>query len=235
MRRATASPLPRAALPRSETRRRIVEAALSLFARRGFDATTTAELARQAGVTEKTLFSHFRSKQQLYAEVAGPALLATVEPLVLDRLRQALATTHPTFAEAVRAIAQERLSFARGAPEVLKLVAQEVLLREEFREPLLAHWRRKVLPPALRLIAQARARGELRELPDQTVLRALVSLVLSLALEVVVLSPRKAARADAELDRLLDVFLHGVLHRPSRPQGPPRRGTPTVGRPGASR
>ena len=56
-------------LKKRETRRRIAETALRLFAGRGFDAVTVAEVARAAGVTEKTVFNHFETKEDLvYSE-----------------------------------------------------------------------------------------------------------------------------------------------------------------------
>jgi AcrR family transcriptional regulator len=52
-------------------RERLLEAARSLFAERGYDATTTAQLAREAGVAEGTVFHHFPSKRALLEAVAG--------------------------------------------------------------------------------------------------------------------------------------------------------------------
>jgi TetR/AcrR family transcriptional regulator, transcriptional repressor of aconitase len=47
----------------------IVKAALPLFARKGYAATTTKELARAAGVSEPLLYKHFPSKEALYLEI----------------------------------------------------------------------------------------------------------------------------------------------------------------------
>lgn len=49
----------------------IVQVALPLFARHGFDATTTKQLAQAAGVSEALLYRHFPSKESLYAEIKG--------------------------------------------------------------------------------------------------------------------------------------------------------------------
>src|SRR5579863_7173472 len=69
-------------------RKRIVQAAVPLFARKGFAGTTTRELAEAAGISEALLFRHFPSKQLLYREIlqlgceGDPALqkLATLQP-----------------------------------------------------------------------------------------------------------------------------------------------------------
>ena len=52
------------------SRDRIKKAAIKLFAARGFDGTTTRELAEAAGVAEGTLFRHFDNKKAILIEVA---------------------------------------------------------------------------------------------------------------------------------------------------------------------
>lgn len=56
-------------LDSDDRRRAIVDAAVPLFARKGFAGTTTRELAAAAGVSEALLFRHFPSKQSLYREI----------------------------------------------------------------------------------------------------------------------------------------------------------------------
>jgi AcrR family transcriptional regulator len=48
-----------------ETREAITRAAWKLFARRGFDAVTVADIARAANVSEKTVFNYFTTKEDL--------------------------------------------------------------------------------------------------------------------------------------------------------------------------
>jgi len=47
----------------------IVQAALPLFAQKGFSETTTKELAKAAGVSEPLIYRHFPSKEALYLEI----------------------------------------------------------------------------------------------------------------------------------------------------------------------
>ncbi len=48
-----------------EGRRRLHEAALALFAERGFAQTTTAAIAERAGLTERTFFRYFPDKREV--------------------------------------------------------------------------------------------------------------------------------------------------------------------------
>jgi AcrR family transcriptional regulator len=54
-------------LSSEERRQAIVEAVKGVFAAKGFDGTTTRELADAAGVSEALLYKHFPSKESLYA------------------------------------------------------------------------------------------------------------------------------------------------------------------------
>jgi len=79
--RAAADGPGRRELRRQETRARIVDAATELFAERGFDAVSVMEIAKHAGVVEKTVFNHFPVKEGLVFDADPPmraALLAAV-------------------------------------------------------------------------------------------------------------------------------------------------------------
>jgi len=62
-------PTRRARLPGEERRRQIIEAAATLFSRKGFRGTTTREIAGAVGVSEAMLFKHFATKEELYAAI----------------------------------------------------------------------------------------------------------------------------------------------------------------------
>ena len=66
----------------AQTRERLLGAARVAFARRGYHATTTAEIAAAAGCSEPTLFKHFGSKQALLVaaiHATGVQLVATLK------------------------------------------------------------------------------------------------------------------------------------------------------------
>jgi AcrR family transcriptional regulator len=66
-----------------QTRRRILEAAYKLFYRRGFARVPLDEIAEQANVTKRTLYYHFRSKDDLLA-----AVLEFNSEFALNRIRE---------------------------------------------------------------------------------------------------------------------------------------------------
>jgi len=55
-----------ARLPAAERRLELIETAVRVFSEGSYRGTTTAEIARAAGVSEPTLYRHFASKRDLY-------------------------------------------------------------------------------------------------------------------------------------------------------------------------
>src|SRR3954447_26650578 len=48
-----------------DARGRLAEAALGLYAEQGYEATTVAEIAERAGLTERTFFRYFADKREV--------------------------------------------------------------------------------------------------------------------------------------------------------------------------
>jgi len=108
------------------SRGRLHEAALELFAERGFEHTTVAEIARRAGVTERTYFRHFSDKREvLFA--AGAAL----EEALVRAVAEAPASLSPLDAVAAgleaiaaalpdRETARRRQAIIAGHPGLLE-------------------------------------------------------------------------------------------------------------------
>src|SRR5437764_11224533 len=53
-------------LPAAERRQDLIETAIRVFTEGSYRGTTTAEIARAAGVSEPILYRHFASKRELY-------------------------------------------------------------------------------------------------------------------------------------------------------------------------
>jgi len=53
-------------LPAAERRRLLIETAIRVFSDGSYRGTTTAEIARAAGISEPILYRHFASKRELY-------------------------------------------------------------------------------------------------------------------------------------------------------------------------
>ena len=80
---------------KQQTRERIARVAIELFAERGYDKTTLADIAEAADVSPRTIFAYYESKDDI---------LFSEEAVFLDRLKQMLEERPPgtTTIDAIR-------------------------------------------------------------------------------------------------------------------------------------
>lgn len=115
---------------RAATRDGIIEAAYRLFAERGYDATTVDHIAAEAGVSPRTFYRYFPSKDAVLAD-GGFAIVDEV----LDRV-----SDHPTAPELLQAyVACVEEAMGRGDFEMLvRLLRENAHVAE--KAPLWRHW-----------------------------------------------------------------------------------------------
>lgn len=113
---ATAPDLPPAAT-RTGAAGRLLGAALSLFAQRGFHGSSIRDIAAEAGLTSAALYSHFDSKEHLLAE-----LVHLGHDEHHGRLRRALLESPPDPREQLRNVVGAHVRFHAEYP-VLATVA----------------------------------------------------------------------------------------------------------------
>ena len=96
-----------------DSRSRLEQAAMALYAERGFDDTTVAQISERAGLTERTFFRHFRDKREVLFGGAG-----ALQDLLVGAVADAPPSATPIDAvaralDAVGAVFADRREFAR--------------------------------------------------------------------------------------------------------------------------
>src|SRR3954471_3092994 len=134
---------------KQQTRAAIADAALALFAERGFDAVTVAEVARAADVSTATVFNYFATKEDLlYSRVeefeeelleavrtrgVGEPVLDAFGRFIIERSRRGagrdlgerVRVTARIIGDSPALLARERQIVARYADALAELIAEE--------------------------------------------------------------------------------------------------------------
>lgn len=101
---------------RIQTRQRLVDAAVRLFAERGLHGVTSHDIARAAGVAAGTFYLHFRDKTDVYRHIVFHA----IEELVLH-VQQAIGSASGSVL-GMRARAEAIVSFAERNRDVVRIL-----------------------------------------------------------------------------------------------------------------
>lgn len=143
---------------RGNLRRRMQEAALELFLEKGYEATTAAEIAARAGVTERTFFRHFPDKREvlfdeaeLHARLDAAIAEAPPELAPLEAVVRAFQSLAPMF-EANRPFAEPVQAVIAQTPALQeRQLAKTASVTRTLAEAL----RRRGIEPALAGLAAA--------------------------------------------------------------------------------
>lgn len=136
-------------------RQEIIDAARSVFARKGFASGIMDEIASGAGLAKGTIYLYFRSKEELYKAV----LHHDMEALKLDTLKRIDAAGG--LREKIRAFTAARLENADAKRELFRIMDNESASASFTR----SQYRAWLKEPVLRLAAEieeAGRRGEVR-------------------------------------------------------------------------
>ena len=195
-----------------QRREMIARAALKLFAERGYERTTTREIAREAGISEGTIFKYFPTKHDL--------LLAFFSREAFAPLAEIFTLVEPIDDYRVlRAFVTDRFRLWHRHRNLMKVIIGEALFSRE----MVAHLNRFTAPALGILKDYFRRRirdGAFREVDVDVVGQALVSYLLTYFFRWVLLEnddEDEAARM-AVVDELTGLFLYGVMKRPEPEQ-----------------
>lgn len=109
-------------------------AAMTLFAERGFDGTATSDIAKQAGISQATIFKYYHTKQDLLVAVVKP-VMSRFFPKYRDQFFAGLASCS-TLEAMVRFIVTDRYHFIMANLEAVKIIAVEMLTSPDIRQLL---------------------------------------------------------------------------------------------------
>ncbi len=108
-------------LSASDRRAQLVEVGRSVFAKRGFEATSVEEIADRAKVSKPIVYEHFGGKEGLYAVIVDREM-----EYVVRRINEAI--THGTPRERLEQAALAFLTYVRDQPDGFAILAQDTPL-----------------------------------------------------------------------------------------------------------
>ncbi|HEY9484646.1 MAG TPA: TetR/AcrR family transcriptional regulator [Micromonosporaceae bacterium] len=102
----------------AQRREQLIATGRSLFAERGFDATSIEEVAARAKVSKPVVYEHFGGKEGLYAVVVDREVRS-----LLDRVTNALTAGHPR--ELLEQAALALLDYIEGETDGFRILVRE--------------------------------------------------------------------------------------------------------------
>jgi AcrR family transcriptional regulator len=148
----------------ADARARILTSAVDLFAERGYDGTSVAQVIARAGVAKGGFYHHFASKEALLYEVYGDLISRQ-----LSAMEQILARDDPP-AERLRALIVDLVTSTAGSAKQALVFWREMHKLGPGRAEQYRRQRRRYHDAVRRLIRDGQTRGEFASVaPPETI------------------------------------------------------------------
>ncbi len=184
---------------------RILEAALEVFARKGFHEAKVAEIARAAGVADGTIYIYFKNKDDLLISLFEVKLEA-----INSGLRQELARI-PGVAERFQHFIRYHLRSAKENPTLTAFITVELRRSGKFIKEYAKGQLAEYLDQLGHVIDEGKAHGLFRADLSTGMLKHMVFGALDHAAMIWVTNPqRRPQDLDEVSDTLTDLFLRAV-------------------------
>lgn len=145
------------------TANRIVEAAVQLFSRQGFAASSTHEIARLAGVSEVTVFRHFPRKRDLF----WAATESRLRRLRISKDLRGRLESDEDPRTAIPGIVALLVETVQHQPEILRLLYLSLFELEKGAERTLRKHLVPLFQPVCEYLSRCASKGLIRDLEPE--------------------------------------------------------------------
>ncbi|NJN75869.1 MAG: TetR/AcrR family transcriptional regulator [Synechococcaceae cyanobacterium RL_1_2] len=192
---------------RSETTRdRILETALELFAKHGYEGTTTKDLALQAGVAEGTIFRHFKNKKAILVEVATEGWVELLTELLTELSEMANY-------KAIATMMRRRMLNIRHNSALMKVCFIEAQYHPELKERIQEEIISKMTGVAEAFFETAMDRGVYRRMNPTILAHVFLGMfaIAGFSDNTMIGSHASPKELQEMAEGIADIFLYGVM------------------------
>jgi AcrR family transcriptional regulator len=185
------------------TRRKILDAAYSLFLDQGYHATSMRQIATKASMALGGIYNHFGSKDEIFA-----AIIAEKHPY--HQIIPLLAITKgDTVDEFVHNAAHAMIDALGHHPDFLNLMLIEIV---EFKGKHIPELFETLVPQIMEIgLRFGRFTGQVRSIPAPLLMRAFLGMFFSYYITQILLTGiMPSVTQEDSLDTFVDIFLNGV-------------------------
>lgn len=190
----------------------ILSAAVTVFAEKGFSASTTSEVAKAAGVAEGTIFRYFRTKKDLLTAIVARFVSTIAGNLVMNGVEKIVADSGgKDLREVLKELLLDRVRLVRRMMPVFQVVIVEVLYHEEIRKVMYENVFLRAQNTVQPLFDRLEAEGALRKgLSRDTVMRTILGAFVGVIIQSMLVQMDDVS-FEREADRTIDLIYHGII------------------------
>lgn len=197
---------------KTKKQQQVLDVAIQLFAEKGYANTSTAEIAKMAGVSEGTIFKHYGTKDRLLLSIIVPFLSEFFPKMAKELFQETLTEKTETFEQFLRALLHNRIEFIKNNKEIFQVVIKELVYNDELRKEMFSYAATHAAPLLKGAIQQFKEKGELIDWPVETILRHVATHIFGLFVSRFLLMETPFI-SDEEVEEVVQFILNGIKNQ----------------------
>lgn len=196
-----------------EKEEKILQSAIHIFSEKGFSAATTSEIAKNAGISEGTIFRYFKTKKDILRGILIQTIKVFSGKIVMDGIEKIfLASEGKDLHAIMKEIIHDRLKLADSFFPMARVILTEALYHEDVREAIYENIVLKVLDIFKEFHAKMVEKGLMRsDVEPMVILRSTLGNFGALIAQKKVFGEKiKIDDFEVEVDKMIDVVLYGI-------------------------
>lgn len=161
-------------LPVTAKQKAVLRASLQLFAKQGFDQTSTHDIARLAQVSEGTVYKNYRTKRAILKAIVDPFVQRVIPKMVSDFKGQIRQQPDLPFRAYIKLIAANRFAMVNHNTMILRLIIRTLNSQAEVKQVLSQQYMLNLFADLTLVIKKYQARGEIVDLPLPEIVRLFI-------------------------------------------------------------
>lgn len=187
----------------------ILSSAIELFSEKGYEATSTSEIAKKAQVAEGTIFRYYKTKKELLFAIPNALSKVSLFEIFLEDFNEILNDDHNNFEDFLRKIIMNRKKFVSETAPILKVIIQEVPFHPELRSNIL---NTVIFPSAkngVAIIEKFKELGQIVNMPSVTIINLIVTSIFGYLFLHYIALP-ELPESENDLEYLIQYILNGI-------------------------
>ncbi len=193
--------------------KRIVEAAVEMFSKNGFSASSTSEIARRAGVAEGTIFRHYKTKKELLLAIVTPVMTKLIAPFIVKDLEKVLDKEFEHYEDFLEAMVRNRQAFIRKHFPIIRILVQEIPFHEELRAQFIEHVAKDSYKRFEKIVVHFQDKGELLQIPPSSVVRLSLTSIIGFFFARYIFLPESEWDEEEEINITIQFIMNGFKAR----------------------
>lgn len=162
--------------------RQVLLSSLKLFSEIGFENTTASLIAKEAGVSEGTVFSYFKTKEGILEAILSTFLEQVIPDVIADFSKKKFTENQETFSVFLRSIVRDRLVFIRENQMQVKILLSRSFIDNTISNQLGNVIVDSIIKPISPILNQFKEMGIIRNWSNERIVRYILALSLSYVL-----------------------------------------------------